>query len=56
MATGETTSRRRDVATTLRLNGHVTPRSIAYTATQVRFCQHLLLSFPNILYLSLFSR
>ena len=29
----ETTSRRRDVATTLRLNNHVTPRSIAYAAT-----------------------
>ena len=30
----EITSRRHDVATTLRLNNHVTPRSIAYAATQ----------------------
>ena len=32
----EVTSRRRDVANVLRMNNHVTPRSIAYTATQVR--------------------
>ena len=34
------TSRRRDVASTLGLNGQVTARSIAYTATQV--CRILL--------------
>ena len=37
-ATVEITSRQRDVASTLRLNGHVTPRSIVYTATQVCIC------------------
>jgi hypothetical protein len=31
----EINSRHRDVAMSLRLNGRVTPRSIAYTATQV---------------------
>lgn len=31
----ETTSKRRDVASTLRLNNRVTPRSIAYATTQV---------------------
>lgn len=30
-------SRRRDVASTLRLNGQVTPRAIAYAATQLVF-------------------
>ena len=39
-AASEITSRRHDVATTLRLGGHVTGRSIAYVATQV--CQALL--------------
>jgi len=34
----EVTSRQRDVASTLHMNNQVTPRSIAYTATQV---QHL---------------
>jgi hypothetical protein len=33
--TSEITTRRRDVATSLGLNGCVTPRSIAYTAIQV---------------------
>ncbi|KAI0263705.1 hypothetical protein BGY98DRAFT_877571, partial [Russula aff. rugulosa BPL654] len=33
----QVTSRRRDVASTLRLNGQVTPRAIAYTATQLVF-------------------
>ena len=33
------TSRRHNVATTLHLNGCVTPHSIAYTATQVRWYQ-----------------
>jgi len=37
MGTTKITSRRRDVATTLRLNGRVTPRSIAYAATQLVF-------------------
>jgi hypothetical protein len=32
----EVTSRRRDVANVLRMNHHVTPRSIGYAATQVR--------------------
>jgi hypothetical protein len=35
----DVTSRRRDVASTLHMNSQVTPRSIAYTATQV--CRHL---------------
>jgi len=34
---GKVTSRQRDVANILRMNNHVTSRSIAYTATQVRF-------------------
>ncbi|KAF8148024.1 hypothetical protein B0H34DRAFT_738022 [Crassisporium funariophilum] len=33
----EVTSRRRDVATSLRLNGHVTVRSVVYAATQLVF-------------------
>ena len=45
----ETTSRRRDVATTLRLNNHVTPRSIAYAATQVSpYCCFGASPFPDI--------
>jgi len=35
--TSKATSRRRDVATSLGLNGRVTPRSIAYAATQLVF-------------------
>lgn len=35
-------SRRRDIANTLRMNGQVTPRSIAYAATQL--CRHLLIT------------
>ena len=37
---GDTTSRQWDVATTLHLNGQVTPRSIAYAATQVSSLLH----------------
>ena len=39
--TSEVTSRRHDVANVLCMNNHVTPRSIAYTATQVH--SHLLI-------------
>ena len=37
----EVTFRQRDVANVLHMNNHVTPRLIAYTATQV--CSHLLI-------------
>jgi hypothetical protein len=53
----EVTSRRRDVASQLRLGGHVTGWSIAYAATQV--CQLYFFRwrlFPHILNPSLFLR
>ena len=53
--TSEITSRRRDVASTLRMGGHVTGQSIAYAATQV--CQPFFFwcSFPDAFCQSLFS-
>lgn len=47
----ETTSRRRDVASQLRLGGHVTGRSIAYAATQVRRTPLISLAFlPSFIF------
>lgn len=51
--TSEPTARRRDVATTLRLDGQVTGRSIAYAATQV--CSVLRIYVAQLIFYSLFS-
>lgn len=48
-------SRRRDVASKVGLNSHVTPRSIAYAATQVCFYYLAWLSFIHFICKLLFS-
>ena len=47
----EPTARQRDVATMLRMDGHVTGRLIAYAATQVSQAQQIyLMSLANLFF------